>query len=170
MSGTINVLPATSPFTALSVNACRAMLKRTCFGHLVLVRQTHVDALPIRFAFVDTWLYFRADHGLARTLGHNKWVAILIAESPDKTHMSSVVARGACYATERTAGSAESDAAALRGVIRLRDRVPMGTARAQWVERATTVFRMHVDELRGRTGGAPSPADFGAARQPQNAV
>src|SRR5690242_11621190 len=109
MSGPIDVLPAASPFTALSVNACRAMLERTCFGHLAFVRQTHVDALPIRFAFVDPWLYFQADHALRHALGHNAWVAVSIDESVDATHMASVVARGACYATERT-GSRDSDA------------------------------------------------------------
>lgn len=161
MSGTTDVLPA-SPFTALSVNACRAILERTCFGHLSLVRQTQVDSLPIRFVVAGMWLYFRADHALRHALGHNAWVTLTIAETIDKAHITSVVARGACYATERT-GSVESDDAALRGVVRLREPVTVGT-RVRWVERTSTVFRMHVDELRGRTTVVSSAADGCIAR------
>jgi len=45
----------TSTFTPA---ACAAFLEEHCFGHLVLARGTQVDAVPIRFTFLDGWLYF----------------------------------------------------------------------------------------------------------------
>ena len=140
----------------LSVNACRAVLERNCVGHLSFLRQSHVDTMPIRFAFVDGWLYFRADREMVHTIGHNAWVVVSAAETFDTTHVASVVARGACYATDHT-GSAEGDAAALLGIRRLRERLPMTAARRRWEERVSTVFRIHVDELRGRTILVPCP-------------
>jgi len=168
MPGTSHVLTPPPFPTLLSSTVCRALLARTCFGHLSLIRRTHVDTLPIRFAFADGWLYFRADNALRHALGHNSWVTISITETIDQTHVMSVVARGACYGTEHT-GSADDDLAALRGIMRLRDRVPVGVARARWVERTSTVVRMHIDELRGRTTLVPCPAG-GESRRTRGAV
>ena len=142
----------------LSGDECKAVLARNCFGHLAFTRNSHVEAVPIRFAFVEGWLYFRANSVLRAAIAHNPWVVVSIAETLDPSGIDSVVARGGCYATEHT-GSKSEDAIALRGIVRLRnstpaDRVPNGKA-----ERTSVVFRMHVDQLRGYRTFEPSLAE-----------
>jgi nitroimidazol reductase NimA-like FMN-containing flavoprotein (pyridoxamine 5'-phosphate oxidase superfamily) len=159
MTPPTDALAPAVPFPkALTVDACNAVLERSCFGHLAFARDTHVDMVPIRFAFVEGWLYFRAGAAIRDAIGHNPWIAISVTDMLDETHFASVIARGACYQTERT-GSAVGDAAALRGIKQLRDRVPVSMAPARRSARDAIVLRMHVDDLRGGTTFVPCPAD-----------
>lgn len=150
---------------AISDDACRAVLERSCFGHLAFARDGNVDAVPIRFAFLEGWLYFRADAAMRANIGHNRWAVISVVDMLDSTRFASVVARGACYVTEET-GTARGDAGALRGILQLRDRVPRTITRPRRDSRTSIVFRLHVDELSGSTTFVPCPAggeDFSAA-------
>jgi nitroimidazol reductase NimA-like FMN-containing flavoprotein (pyridoxamine 5'-phosphate oxidase superfamily) len=142
---------------AISDDACRAVLERCCFGHLSFAREAHVDVVPIRFAFLEGSLYFRADSAMRANIDHNRWAVISVVDMMDSTHFASVVAHGACYATEET-GSPRGDAAALRGILRLRDRVPRTITRPRRDSRTSIVFRLHVDTLRGSTTVVPCPA------------
>lgn len=155
MSETTTAAVATD--NTLTAEECETLLRRTCFGHLAFVRSDHADVLPVRFAFVDRWVYFRADAALRSVIAHNPWLVLSVTELRDVTHVSSVVVRGGCYVTERS-GSTADDAAALRGIIELRDRPAVGRERAPRVERSSIVFRLHVDELRGTTTFVPCPA------------
>ena len=139
---------------ALSDDACRAILERTCFGHFGFARNGHVDAVPIRFAFLEGWLYFRADAAMRADIRHNHWAVMSVVDRLDATHFASVVANGACYATEDT-GSPQGDADAFRGILRLRDRVPQPMPRPRRDSRTSIVFRLHVDALRGSTTFVP---------------
>jgi nitroimidazol reductase NimA-like FMN-containing flavoprotein (pyridoxamine 5'-phosphate oxidase superfamily) len=155
MFQTMNVpIPALVP-KALSVDECKALLARSCFGHLAFARETHVDAVPIRFASVEGWLYFRADAVMRTDIAHNSWVLVTVTESLDATHVASVVARGACYVTEQT-GSTRGDAAALRGILRLRDQPADAETPVRKTPRSSIVFRMHIDHLRGVTSLVPA--------------
>lgn len=133
----------------LSAPRCTALLDKHGFGHLVLARHAHVDAEPIRFVVVENWLYFSANRRLRRAIGHNAWVAVVVAVETERG-WASVVARGACYATERT-GSPASDAEALRGVGELRDTGSRAAGRSPRTTSGSVVFRMFLEELRGQT-------------------
>jgi nitroimidazol reductase NimA-like FMN-containing flavoprotein (pyridoxamine 5'-phosphate oxidase superfamily) len=146
-----------STFTAA---ACAAFLDQHCFGHLVLARGTHVDAVPIRFAFLDGWLYFGANAALRNEVGRNVWVAVAVAAPMQRDRWASIVARGTCYATEHT-GTAAVDAAALRGIVRLREQAGAAKPGAHRAARTSVVFRMHVEEMHGRMIDAPCPAAKG---------
>lgn len=155
----ISTIAEVSPLPQLlSGDDCRAALARSRFGHLAFTRNSHVEAMPVRFAFVDGWVYFRANGALRSAIASNPWVVVSIAETRDPTTIHTVVARGACYATERT-GSASQDAAAMRGIMQLRDPQPVGESRTGKAERASIVFRMHVDHLRGYRTFCPRLAD-----------
>jgi nitroimidazol reductase NimA-like FMN-containing flavoprotein (pyridoxamine 5'-phosphate oxidase superfamily) len=149
MITSIDALVATAQPRDLSPDECRAVVERACFGHLAFAHHDEVEAVPIRFVSVEGWLYFRANSALRAAIAHNPWVAIAIAETLDATHMASVVARGGCYPTEQT-GSTTDDARALRGIMRLRERVRDAVLRTGRSERTAIVFRMHVDSLHGR--------------------
>ncbi|HTI63824.1 MAG TPA: pyridoxamine 5'-phosphate oxidase family protein [Gemmatimonadaceae bacterium] len=137
----------------LSRKQCMAMLERNCFAHLAFVRRTHADVVPIRIALAEGWLYFRADRELSEAIGHNAWVAITVSERLNSTRFTSVVARGTCYATEHT-GSPSGDAAALRGIVKLRDRAP-AAAQTRRSERTLVILRVRVEELRGTRSVVP---------------
>ncbi|HTJ24033.1 MAG TPA: pyridoxamine 5'-phosphate oxidase family protein [Gemmatimonadaceae bacterium] len=141
----------------LSKKQCLAMLERSCFAHLAFVRRTHADVVPIRIAFSEGWLYFRADRELSETIGHNAWVAITVSDRLSSTRFASIVVRGTCYATERT-GSRGGDDAAFRGILKLRDRAPATAAQVRRMERSLVIFRVRVEELRGTLSIVPCGA------------
>jgi len=151
MTTTTGLAPALDA-ERLSKKQCVAMLERSCFAHLAFVRRTHADVVPIRIAFSEGWLYFRADRELSEAIGHNAWVAITVSEQLNATRFTSVVARGTCYATDHT-GSRGGDAAALRGIVKLRDRAAAAQTRRS--ERTLVILRVRVEELRGTLSVVP---------------
>jgi hypothetical protein len=128
-----------------------------CFGHLSFARQGRLDALPTRYAFVDGWVYFRADRKLREVIAGAPWLVLSVTEVADDTHFTSVVVHGGCYETQVT-GSTAGDAAALRGIKELRDRSSVGRGKKGRVSRTSIVFRLHCDEMRGLTTFVPCPA------------
>ena len=144
-----NAAAVSASSTVVSRDECIRVLDRSRFGHLTFVLGRHVEAVPIRFTSAEGWLYFRATAALRDAITHNPWVVITIAELLGPSEVTSVVARGGCYPTERT-GSTAGNARALRGIVQLRDRVPAGIVRVNRSKRRSIVFRMYLEELRGR--------------------
>ena len=153
---TSNVGPAKSSDEHLTPADCEAMLQRVCFGHLSFVRGGNADVLPIRYAFLDGWVYFRADLELRELIARSPWLVLSVIEPRDSMRLASVVVRGGCYEAEQT-GSAIRDAAALEGIIELRDRATVGPEGEPRIQRTSTVFRLHIDEMRGITAVVPCP-------------
>lgn len=156
MPATSNVGPAASIDQRMTPAACRRLLRRTCFGHLSFLQKGHVAVVPIRYAFVDGWVYFRANFRLRAVIASSPWLALSVTELQDADHVSSVIARGGCYETEQT-GTATDNAKAMRGIVALRDPATGGTARAPRVRRSLAVFRLHPDALSGVTVFVPCP-------------
>lgn len=141
---------------AMGAEECDATLGRVCFGHLSFLRGEHVDAMPTRFAYVDGWLYFRANGALTDTIRHSRWMVMSVTEQREATAFASVVVRGGCYPAQDT-GTAQGDAAALLGIQALRDRPRVGREAEPRVPRTLRVFRMHADEIRGSITMVPCP-------------
>jgi len=152
-----NVGPSEVLDTPMTATDCEAVLRRVCFGHLAFIRDGHADVRPIRYAYREDWVYFRADLSLRHVIARSPWLVLSVTELEDATHVSSVIVRGGCYETKNT-GSVIGDAAAFQGIIALRDRVPSDRERAPRVRRSSIVFRLHVDELRGVRAFVPCPA------------
>ena len=157
MGATANVGPSSSPDQQMGKAECEALIGRQCFGHLAFARKGHADVLPIRYTFLEGWVYFRADRELREVIARSPWLVLSVTEPRDATHVASVIARGSCFETDAT-GTPGGDAAALRGIMELRDRPSVGRERAPRVQRSLTVYRLHVDELRGITAFVPCPA------------
>jgi nitroimidazol reductase NimA-like FMN-containing flavoprotein (pyridoxamine 5'-phosphate oxidase superfamily) len=152
-----NVGPSVAIDEQLSAADCLALLSRVCFAHLAFVQDGHANVLPIRYSYLDGWVYFRADLSLRGVITRNPWLVLSITERESATRVTSVIARGGCYETHAT-GTAASDAAALRGIMELRDRTTRDREARPHVRRSLTVFRLHVDELRGVSASVPCPA------------
>jgi len=152
-----NVGPSALADVQMPRPECETVLRSVCFGHLAFIRDGHADALPIRYAYVDGWVYFRADLNLRDIIARNPWLVLSVSEVQNGSRVVSIIARGGCYQTEAT-GTAAGDAAALRGIVELRDRATDGRERKPRVRRSSIVFRLHVDELRGVSAVVPCPA------------
>jgi nitroimidazol reductase NimA-like FMN-containing flavoprotein (pyridoxamine 5'-phosphate oxidase superfamily) len=157
MTAAANVGPSQLPDEILTHAECEDLLRRTCFGHLTFAREGHLDVLPVRYAFVDRWVYFRADVKLREVIAAAPWLVLSVTEAADTAHFRSVVVHGGCYETENT-GSMACDEAALRGIMDLRDRPSAGRLQGHHLTRTSTVFRLHCDQMRGVTTYVPCPA------------
>jgi nitroimidazol reductase NimA-like FMN-containing flavoprotein (pyridoxamine 5'-phosphate oxidase superfamily) len=157
MTAVPNVGPSEFLDTPMKTADCEAVLRRACFGHLAFAWERNADVRPIRYAYREDWVYFRADLSLRKIIAASPWLVLSVTEFQDRTRVSSVIVRGGCYETEST-GTTFGDAAALQGIMELRDRAPVNPERAPRVRRTSTVFRLHVDELRGVTAFVPCPA------------
>jgi nitroimidazol reductase NimA-like FMN-containing flavoprotein (pyridoxamine 5'-phosphate oxidase superfamily) len=135
---------------------CVATLERTCFGHLSFLSDEHVDVIPLRFAFHDDWLYFRANAALEGAIRRSPWMAITISELRGPTEYASVLVRGGCYVADET-GSGTGDARALEGIKLLRDRPRVGREEDLPVERSLRVFRLRADAIIGSRTYVPCP-------------
>ena len=152
-----NVGPSEFVDVPMKTADCEALLRRACFGHLAFASERHADVRPIRYVYREDWVYFRADPSLRKVIAASPWLVLSVTELQNPTHISSVIVRGGCYEAEAT-GSALGDAAALQGIMELRDSAPANLGRAPRVRRSSTVYRLHVDELRGVTAFVPCPA------------
>jgi nitroimidazol reductase NimA-like FMN-containing flavoprotein (pyridoxamine 5'-phosphate oxidase superfamily) len=152
-----NVGPSEFLDTPMKTADCRAVLRRGCFGHLAFAWERHVEARPIRYAYREDWVYFRADLSLRKVIAASPWLLLSVTEQQSPTRVSSVIVRGGCYETEAT-GTTLGNAAALQGIMELRDRASAKPRRAPRVRRSSTVYRLHVDEVRGVTAFVPCPA------------
>jgi nitroimidazol reductase NimA-like FMN-containing flavoprotein (pyridoxamine 5'-phosphate oxidase superfamily) len=154
---------------------CEAVLRRSCFGHLACMREGHADVLPVRYAYLEGWVYFRADRALRNVIAHNPWLVLAVTEFRNDRRVSSVTAQGGCYATAGT-GTAVGDAAAMRGIMEVRDRATAAPARKPRIRQSSVVFRLHIDDLSGVTafvpcpagGGSPVPFEAQRRREPAN--
>jgi nitroimidazol reductase NimA-like FMN-containing flavoprotein (pyridoxamine 5'-phosphate oxidase superfamily) len=141
----------------LTTTDCLEVLGRVCFGHLAFSRGRKVGVLPIRYALLDGWVYFRANSALRDWIARSPWLCLSITEVRDETQHLSVIVRGGCYAAEST-GSAAGDADALRGIVALRDRAKVGPKTTQPRDRTLTVFRLRTEEMEGSVTHVPCPA------------
>ena len=157
MTATSSVGPFESRDAQLPPVECEAVLQRACFGHLAFLWEGHADVQPIRYVWLDGWVYFRADRRLRKVIGHSPWLVRSVTELQDAMHISSVIVRGGCYETERT-GTMLGDANALLGIVALRDPAGVGSEHGPRLRRSSTVFRLHVDEMRGLTVSLPRRA------------
>ena len=155
-SRTDNVGPATSADEPLTKANCKAILARVCFGHLSFMTGGHVDVRPVRYAYRNDWVYFRASRELRGIIAQGPWFALSVTEFSEPTRVATIVVRGACYEADSVRSVAQN-AEALAGIVELRDRAEIGSPRAPRIQRSSTVFRMHVDEMHGVRAHVPCP-------------
>jgi nitroimidazol reductase NimA-like FMN-containing flavoprotein (pyridoxamine 5'-phosphate oxidase superfamily) len=132
------------------------VLGRVCFGHLAFARGRDIGVLPIRYAFHEGWVFFRADSALREWIARSSWLCLSITEARASAH-TSVVVRGGCYPAEGT-GSPAGDAAAHDGIVALRDRPRAGPRTIRRQERKLSVFRLRAEDVHGSVTMVPCPA------------
>jgi hypothetical protein len=136
----------------LSREECIALLAKNHIGRIAFSHRDHVDIEPISYVYDDGWLYGRTGHGTKlRTLAHNRWVAFETDEIIAPSNWRSVVVKGALYLLEPDGAHAAAHA---RAVEVLRSFIPHAFDEKDPAPERTIVFRIHADQMTGRTAGA----------------
>lgn len=144
-------------FTELSRTACEALLARKHVARLAYSFHDRVDIEPVHYRYVDGWLYARTSAGAKLdVLRHHPWVAFEVDEIEGTFEWRSVVGHGAFFVFDPK-GSQFEARAWQRAIEALRAVVPQTCTHGDPVPFRTTVFGVHVDDLRGRAA-TMSPA------------
>lgn len=142
---------AAPQFESLARDECETVLARNHVGRLAYSFHDQVDIQPIHYVFADGWLYGRTSQGWKlATLRHSQWVAFEVDEIEAVFEWRSVVVRGAFYPLSPDGPMAEATAWE-HGIDLLRRLVPETWTSTDPVAFRTTVFRIHVDTITGRS-------------------
>ena len=136
---------------ALTGAECEDLLDRHRVGRIAYAHGRHVDILPIHYIRDGAWLYGRTSPGAkVDAWQHSKWIAFEVDEVHDILRWSSVVVHGGLYMVP--ADGPEHDEALRSHAIGLLRRIISGTGTpGDPVPERTVIFRIHLDEVQGRT-------------------
>ena len=140
-------------FRELSRPEIDAFLGSRHHGRIAYAFRDRVDIEPIHYVYADGWVYGRTAPGTKLTLlQRSPWVAFEVDEVRSLFDWTSVVVKGTVYfvGEEATEHAAETYA---RALDRLRELVPDAMTEHDPVPERTVVFRIFVDEVRGRSAG-----------------
>ncbi len=136
-------------FSKLSDADSLALLARNHVGRLAYSFHDRVDIQPIHYVMDGDWLYGRTQVGSKLvTLAHHGWCAFETDEVRDLFYWDSVVARGSFQILDPELGSSD---AYTRGAELLRLLIPDALTENDPVPRRLVLFRIHIDEVTGRS-------------------
>jgi nitroimidazol reductase NimA-like FMN-containing flavoprotein (pyridoxamine 5'-phosphate oxidase superfamily) len=140
----------------LSRSDCEALLARHHVGRIAFSFKDRVDIEPISYVFRDGWLYGRTSEGAKlTTVEHSRWVALEVDEVDGPFEWRSVVVHGALY---RLSPDVSTEEEIERAIRLLRGALPEMGTEADPAPFRKVLFRIHVDEIRGRTArSSPAP-------------
>ena len=150
------IVPAAGPtIRELTRAECDEVLRRNVVGRVAFAFDRRVEIRPIHYVYEDGWLYAAGDGRQVEM-----WRHAVGGVRVDEVHACStggVLVHGGLYLV--TPDTTEADAATWeRAVQLLRRLVPeAGTAYDPTPER-TLVFRIHADDVTGRTATPPPVA------------
>jgi nitroimidazol reductase NimA-like FMN-containing flavoprotein (pyridoxamine 5'-phosphate oxidase superfamily) len=137
-------------FRELTRDEIDVFLAAQHYGRLAYAFRDRVDIEPIHYVYHEGWIYGRTQPGAKLTLlQRNPWVAFEIDEVRGIFEWKSVVVKGTVYfvgdqATDRAEDLYEEV------IERLRELVPETMTEADPVPDRWVLFRIFVDEARGR--------------------
>jgi nitroimidazol reductase NimA-like FMN-containing flavoprotein (pyridoxamine 5'-phosphate oxidase superfamily) len=145
-------MPSRPVFRDLDRAECDAVLARNHVGRVAFSYKDHVDIEPIHYVFADGWLYGRTKYGTKlRTLAHNRWLAFETEEIEGTFDWRSVVVKGALYLLE---GGGTQQETYDRAVEIFRSFVPHAFDAADPTPDRNVMFRIHIDQVTGRSASA----------------
>ena len=150
--------PAPGPHILRLTRAeCEAVLRRHDVGRVAFALDRRVEILPIHYVLDDEWLYGRTSPGAKLEMWqHSHWVAFEVDEVRGLFDWTSVVVHGALYLIDPARSGSEA-ATWEHAVSVLRRLIPDTGAVHDPVPNRSVVFRIHLDEVSGRTALPPPP-------------
>lgn len=145
-------MPTPRPtFRELTPSECTALLDRHRVGRLAVAHRDRIELTPIHYVYDDGWLYGRTATGAKiEMVSHNRWVAFEVDEVRDTFDWTSVVVKGGLYLLRKD-GSEHEQAVYEKGVAMVRRIVPEALTPDDPLPERALLFRIHVDELSGRS-------------------
>lgn len=138
-------------FRELDRSECERILREHRVGRLAFTLHDRVDIEPISYAYDDGWLYCRSAPGTKiDVLARHPWVAFEVDEVSGPFDWRSVVVKGTAYFVEPD-GTPEQREAYRRAVNALRKIAPSAFTEADPTPQRALIFRIHVNEVRGRS-------------------
>ncbi len=133
----------------LDAGESRALLSRHHVGRIAYSFHDRVDIQPIHYVLDDEWIYGRTGLGTKfATLAHHPWCAFEVDEVRDLFDWDSVVVKGHIELLDPELSSPDACA---RGLELMRTLVPETFTRADPVPHRSILFRIHINELTGRS-------------------
>lgn len=150
--------PAPSPrVVRLGPRECDRVLHRNSVGRIAFAFDRRVEILPIHYVPDGEWLYGRTSPGDKLAMWHHShWVAFEVDEVRGLFDWTSVVVHGGLDVLDPST-SARAAAAWEHAIALLRRLVPDTGTVHDPVPNRTIVFRIHVDEVSGRSALPPPP-------------
>jgi nitroimidazol reductase NimA-like FMN-containing flavoprotein (pyridoxamine 5'-phosphate oxidase superfamily) len=141
-------------FHELGRDEIERIIARNHVGRIAFSLHDRVDIEPISYVFDNGWIYGRTSHGTKLlTIAHHRWVAFEVDEVEGMFDWRSVVVKGAFYLIDPDT-SVQQDPAFTRGVELLRSLMPETLTADDPVPFRNSVFRIHLDEVRGRAASS----------------
>ncbi len=138
-------------FHELTPAECEAVLRRHQVGRLAATHKDRIELVPIHYVYEEGWIYGRTAVGTKiEMVSHNRWVALEVDDVRGTFDWESVVVKGGLYLL-RKEGSAQEQAVYEKGVALVRTVVPEALTPDDPVPERALLFRIHVDELSGRS-------------------
>jgi uncharacterized protein len=137
-------------FRELDRDEIDALLGRNNVGRIAFTFHDFVDIEPINYVYSSPWLYGRTSQGAKLdTITHHKWVAFEADEVTGLFDWQSVVVKGSFEIIDADTWR-HHDPGFIRGLELLRSLLPETLRPNDPVPFRHTVFRIHVEEVRGR--------------------
>ena len=143
--------PATTNIRNLTRPEMEEFLRRHNIGRIAFLNGRRVDIEPISYVFADGALYGRAAPGTrTHALAGQPWVAVQVDEIRAPFDWESVVVKGTVYVVQPSQLSPlrERYEQALRTI---RSAMPDVLTERDTAPERTILFRLHIDEMEGRT-------------------
>ena len=139
----------TPTFRTMALRESRALLRRNRMGRLAFTFKDRVDIEPISYVLDGDWLYGRTSRGQKLLqLKHNPWVAFEVDEVKGSFDWRSVVVHGTVYFLNP---GGEEHPGFARAIALFRKHDPRALREDDPVPGRTIVFRIHLDEVKGRS-------------------
>ncbi len=151
------VAPAAGPtIRELTRIECEEVLRRNIVGRVAFAFDRRVEIRPIHYVYEDGWLYGRTSPGDKIDMWrHSRWVAFEVDEVRGVFDWTSVLVHGGLYLVSPD-GSQGDPGVWEQAVQVLRRLMPEAGTAHDPVPARTIVFRIHADDVAGRTA-TPAP-------------
>lgn len=145
-------MPLPPIIDVLERDDARALLARQRVGRIAFAFHDRVDIEPIHYVVDGDWIYGRTSIGTKlATLVHRPWCAFEVDEVRDTFDWSSAVVKGSFHLCDAEASPDEYETA----LAHVRALVPSSFAADDPAPHRTVLFRIHIDEISGRSATPP---------------
>jgi nitroimidazol reductase NimA-like FMN-containing flavoprotein (pyridoxamine 5'-phosphate oxidase superfamily) len=151
-------------FRELSRDECDALLARNHVGRVAFAYHDRVDIEPVHYVYAQGWLHGRTAPGAKLAiLQHNPWIAFEVDEIEGLFDWRSIVVHGSVHIPDPEGSPTDRDAHAAT-LAQLRRFVPDTFTKSDPAPHRLLLFRIHVDDVKGRAAESGAPA---AKRRPR---